>query len=174
MGMVKKTISYTNQFTNEPVTEDWYFSLDQSDAVDMELMHRPDVQEYVTGAVKKDQKRDLVSIFKEILFASVGKRVGDMFVKDAETVREFKYGGAFRQLFAELVDSDDFGAELFAAMMPDDVVAQAKEQANKVYTEEELLAMTDDEFKAVAGQDEKDWSREHLLIGFKRKTAKAA
>lgn len=174
MGMVKKTISFTNMFTKEPVTEDWYFSLDESDAIDMELMHRPDVQEYVSGAVKNRQSRDLTSIFKEILFASVGRNVDNMFVKDTDTIRQFKYGGAFRQLFSEILEMDDAGAEFFAAMMPDRVVAEAKEQIAKQWTEDELLAMTDDEFKAVAGLDEKDWSREHLLIGFKRKTAKAA
>lgn len=174
MGMVKKTISFVNAFTGEPFTQDWYFMLDESDAIDMELMHRPDVQEYVMGAVKNQKSRDLTTIFKEILFAAVGRKDGNRLVKDEETINEFKFGGAFRQLFSEILEMDDAGAEFFSEMMPDRVVAQAKEQAEKVWTEDELLAMTDDEFAAVAGRDEKDWSREHLLIAMKRKVSKAA
>lgn len=173
MAMVKKTISFKN-ISGEDVTEDWYFSLDESDAVDMELVHRPDVEDFLTDIVKNRDSRNLLDVYKQVLFASVGKKVDNLFVKDEQTLREFKFGGAYRQLFSELLEMDDAGAEFFNAFMPEKFMQQAREQAEKVWTEDELLAMTDEEFAAVAGRDEKDWSREHLLIAMKRKVGKAA
>jgi hypothetical protein len=37
-----------------------------------------------------------------------------------------------------------------------------------------LLAMTDDEFAQIAGDDESEMSREFLMIAIQRKSAKAA
>lgn len=173
MAMVMRSISFTN-ISGEDVTEDWYFLLDESDAVDMELVHRPDVEDFLTDIVKNRDSRNLIDVYRQILFASVGKKDGNLFVKDEETLREFKLGGAYRKLFSELLDMDDAGAEFFNTFMPEKIMQKAREQAEKVWTEGELLAMTDQEFEGVAGKDEKDWSREHLLIAMKRKVIKAA
>lgn len=170
---VKKTISFADLDGNS-VSEDWYFSLGKTDVLDMDLVHHEDVAAYLTQIMKDRDSRKLLEVWRELLFRSVAKREGKMLVKDESVLREFRYGGAFEQFFSEIIESEDAGAQFFMSIMPADIQEQITTEQNKVFTTEDLLAMSDSEFAAVAGTDEKEMSREHLLIAFQRKTAKAA
>jgi hypothetical protein len=170
---VKRTIRFRDLDGNL-VEQDWYFSLGTTDALEMGLVSHEDVAAYLNDVLKSRDSLKLLEAWKELLFRSVGWREGNLLVKGAEVIREFKQGGAFEQLLSELLEAEDAGAEFFLAIMPDDVQEKIAEHKNRRYSKEELLAMTDDEFAQIAGDDESEMSREFLMIAIQRKSAKAA
>lgn len=171
---VKRPIRFLDLDGN-PVEEDWYFLLDMADVAEMNLVHdHEDVEEYLISIIKNKDSKRWVSIMKELIFASVGKREGNAFVKDSDITREFSRGGAYRQLFSELIDSPDAGASFFEQMMPDSVRRRAAEEQKKAHSKEDLLAMTDEEFDRIVGTDLREMTKEQQTIAFQRRVGKAA
>lgn len=175
---VKRTICFKD-LDDQDVKQDWYFSLDKADIVEMDIIHEhsgseEDVMKYLQSILKEKRSRELLDLWKELLFRAVGKRVGSLLVKDEEAVREFRYGGAYRQFFSEIIEMPDAGSAFFLSIMPTDVQAKVAEQQARLYSKDELLAMTDEEFAEVAGTDVTEMSKEHMQIAFLRKTSKAA
>jgi hypothetical protein len=170
---VKRTISFTD-IDGNPKEEEYIFALDLDDAVEMKLVAEKgsEMEGYLTRIFKEVNVPEIVKTMKDMLFASVGRREGNLLVKDEQVKREFRYGGAYKQLFAELMEEMDSGAaEFFINIMPDQVQKQMKAELDKVYTKEELLAMTDEEFDKIAGTDTKKMSVEHFQIAFERRAS---
>lgn len=173
---VKRTISHPDLDGN-PVSEDWYFSLGKTDVLEMNVVHDyEDVPAYLASILKdaKNHSREILDLWKEMLFNAVGQREGNLLVKDDAIRRKFKFSGAYEQFLGELMDEDDAGASFFMSIMPSDVQARISEETQKVYTKEEMLAMTDEEFDRHIGTDLRDMTKEQQLIAFQRKTGKAA
>jgi hypothetical protein len=171
MAAVKKEITFEDLDGNE-VTEEWYFRLEEADVVDMDLAHEKDPAAYLKKIVEDHDSRALLALWKELLFRSVGKREGSLLVKRPEYVDEFMYGGAYNKFFQELITSEDIGAEFFTSILPQRIQERVKEEQNRTYTKDELLAMSDEEFDAIAGTDTKNMSQEHFQIAFQRRSQK--
>jgi hypothetical protein len=170
MGAVKREISFKN-LDDQEVTETWYFSLDEEDAANTDLAHRPDLSEYLAAVDKNRDAREVMNIWKTLLWASVGKREGNLLVKDEQVLREFKFGGAYKQLFAELVDDPNAGMDFFLKIMPDKVQKKVAEEQAKTYDTDQMMAMSQEEFDAVFGTDDTKWDRDVLLVAMRRKNA---
>lgn len=166
-----RTISFLN-LDGEQVEETYYFQIDMDDAVEMELVrtHGTQIENHLTTVFREGNIPEIVRTMKEMLFAGVGLREGNLLVKDEKVKRQFKYGGAFKQLFAELMEEDNAGADFFVSMMPVQIQKQLKDELSKTYSKEELLAMSDEEFDRVAGTDTKKMPVEHMQIAFLRRT----
>jgi len=178
MGAVKRTISFVNA-DDEEVTEEWHFQLDESDAVDMQIMHdilaTGDPETHLHAIVQNRDSRALLNLWREMLFAAACKREGKLLLKDPDIQREFRYGGAYRQLFSELITADDGGVEFFMSIMPKHIREQAAEQAKQGYSDEELLSMSDEDFvKAAGGDNAMNWDRRFLNIATQRKLGSKA
>lgn len=170
---VKRTIHFKDIDGND-VEEDWYFSLDKSDVLDMDIVHHENVEEYLAEILKNKDSRRMLELWRELIFRSVAKREANLLVKDDEVLREFKFGGAYRQFFSEILEMEDAGAAFFMSIMPADIQAKVAQEQAREYSKDELLEMTDEEFAKVAGKDETSMSREHLLIAFQRRNGKKA
>lgn len=173
MGAVKREISFKN-LDGEDVTETWYFSLDEEDAANTDLAHRPDLSEYLSTVDKNRDAKEVMNIWKTLLWASVGKREGNLLIKDEKVLREFKFGGAYKQLFAELVEDPDAGMHFFLKIMPDKVQKQVAAETSKTYNTDEMMAMSDEEFDKIFGTDDTKWDRDVLLVAMRRKNASKA
>lgn len=173
MSVVKRNISFQDLDGN-PVEEEWYFELSEADAAEMDLAHHENVEAYLTDILERKDSKSWMAVLKEIMIAAVGKREGKLLVKDDAIRREFKFGGAYKQFFSELIEMEDAGNQFFVSVMPQNIQAKVAEELNKKYSKEELLAMTDEEFAKVAGTDVAEMSKEHMQIAFVRKTSKAA
>jgi hypothetical protein len=156
------------------VEQDWYFSLDKTDTLEMGLIHNEDVSHFLNNVIMSRDSLQLLRVWKDLLIRSVGERQGRLLVKDDNIRREFRQGGAYEQLLMELVESDDTGAGFFLSIMPDEIQNMINEEQAREYSREELLSMTDEEFSRVAGDDESRMSRKHLMISLQRKITKAA
>lgn len=169
MAVIPKEITFTNH-DGEQVTETWWFGLEPADVVDMEIAHLPNPAEYLTQILKDHDSRALLELWRELLWRSVGKRVGKLFVKDQETLREFKFGGAFNQFFTDLCTSEDAGASFFTSILPENIQQKIQEEQTKEYTKDELLAMSDEDFERIAGTDTKKMSEAHFMIAYERRS----
>jgi hypothetical protein len=170
---VKKSIRFED-LDGKPVEEEWYFSLSEADAADMDLAHHENLEEYLSEMLKNKDSKGWISVLKEMLFASVGKREGSLLVKDESVIRQFKYGGAYKQLFAELIEMDDAGAEFFNSILPAHIQQRVAEEQSKVYSKDDMIGMTDEEFFKAFGKDETKYSPEQLLVAFQRRSHKSA
>lgn len=174
MGAATKDITFTD-VDGEEVTETWHFQLDESDAAEMDLVHEllkmGNPEQYLRDIVENKDSKALLNLWRELLMASVGKREGKLIVKDAETLRKFRYGGAYRKFFTELITMDDAGASFFAQIMPDDIQKQMNEKAAPTYTDDELMAMSWPDFYKAAGTDKiEKMDKRFTPIAFRRKT----
>ena len=98
--MLKKTITYTNPFTEKEVTEEHYFHISKADLVEMEMeehgaKYMKDGNE-LTGMQAKLQKiidsedgKAIMTEFKDIIRRSYGKKDGDRFLKSKDIWEDF-------------------------------------------------------------------------------------
>jgi hypothetical protein len=173
---VKRTIRF-HDLDGNPVEQDWYFVLGKTDVLEMNVVHDyEDVPAYLASILKdaKNHSREILDLWKEMLFNAVGQREDNLLVKDDAILRKFRYSGAYEQFLSELMDEDDAGASFFMSIMPADVQAKIEEEQNKTYSKEDLLGMSDEEFEKNFGKDETSYSPEILLVAFQRRTHKKA
>lgn len=168
--MFSRTITFKDQFTGEPREETYWFELSMSDATDLEILERDDVQEYLTSIIEGQNGAKMLKVMKMLAWAAVGRREGNRFVKDG-VAKEFRENGTWNALFSELMQEKDAGLESFyLKILPTEIKRQAEEQAAKKYTDEELLAMSDEDFYRAAGTKKFDeMNKRFSLIAYKRK-----
>lgn len=140
----------------ETVTEEWWFQLDETDAIEMDLVHDliamgGEAEDHLLNIVKNKDTKALGHLIKDLMLASVCKRDGNLLLKSEELTNQFRFGGAYRVFFSKILTSDDAGGSFFANVLPEKIRQQAAEQAAKVYSNEELLAMSDEDFYKSAG-----------------------
>ncbi|QEQ93912.1 hypothetical protein SEA_KARDASHIAN_47 [Streptomyces phage Kardashian] len=177
MGAARKEITFTTP-DGVQKTEEWWFELDETDAIEMDVIHdliqQGNPEEYLKGIVDRKDSRALLNLWRDMLIASVCQREGDLLVKSPEITKQFRFGGAYRQFFSELITSDDAGASFFVQIMPQRLHQQEAGQTREP-TNEELLAMSDEDFyKAAGSTDVRDMDKRFMTLAMQRKTAKAA
>lgn len=129
--MLKKTITYKNLFTDEEVTEDFYFHLSKADLVEMQVENHAAAytspktgQKFVGMAAHLQRISDsqdgptVMREFKALLRRAYLKRVGDKPVKSKEIWEEFVSSEAYSELIYELLTDGAKAAEFFRGMVP--------------------------------------------------------
>lgn len=137
--MLKKTITYTNPFTGEEVTEDHYFHISKADIVEMQMEENKAVYvdkegEELTGMQAKLQKivdsedgRAIMAEFKDIIRRSYGKKDGDRFLKSQAIWEEFASSEAYSQLIFEVCTDAELSAEFINGIIPSNMEQIAAE-----------------------------------------------
>jgi len=172
MGAASQEITFTDP-DGVRKTETWWFQLDETDAIEMDIIHeliqRGNPEKYLREIVEKQDSRALLNLWRDMLLASVCKREGNLLVKGEEIFKEFRFGGAYRQFFSELIQSDDAGAWFFVKIMPERLQQQAEQEAAKAYSNEELLAMSDEDFfKAAGTSDLREMDKRFMTLSMQR------
>ena len=135
--MLKKSITYTNPFTDEEVTEEHYFHISKADLIEMEMEEHnlaykaKDGKEY-TGMQAKlmtiidsEDGKEIIATLKEIVRRSYGQKVGERFVKSPEVWAEFSSSEAFSQLLFELCTDPEAAAGFANGVVPSGLAAEA-------------------------------------------------
>jgi hypothetical protein len=156
--VLKKTITYTNPFTDQEVSEDHYFHISKADLVEMEMEEHGEKYmdkdgKELTGMQAKLQKivdsedgKAIMAEFKDIIRRSYGKKDGDRFLKSSAIWEDFQASEAFSQLLFDLCTNATAAAEFMNGVVPsnlDKVVADMREQAVKNPETAEKLARLD-------------------------------
>jgi hypothetical protein len=179
--MLQKAITYTN-FDGNRVTENFHFHLNKAEIAELELSKKGGLAAYLRDLIQSDDGGAILQAFKELIMASVGRRSEDgrRFEKSKDITDDFIQTGAYSEFLMELAQDADAAADFFRAIVPSDMATkmdQAMETVelpkNKEYSDDELLAMSQEEFEQVAGSDPKHMSRRHLMIAFQRKNQAA-
>jgi hypothetical protein len=156
--LLKKTITYENPFTNEQVSEEYYFHISKADLVQMEVEENQ--QSYVkdgntlTGMQAKLQRiidtndgKAIMAELKDMIRRAYGKKDGDRFLKSEAIWEDFSSTEAFSQLLWELCTDAAAAAGFMNGIIPsnlEQIAADVREQAAKTNPElAEKLATLD-------------------------------
>jgi len=176
--MLKKTITYSDLDGNS-VTDDFYFNLNKSELVEMELSgENGSLSGQLQDLVKSEDGGQIIAALKKILSLSVGRRSedGKRFIKTEDITNEFLQSDAYSELFMNLVSQTDGAVEFITGIMPADMAKKVvdHELPEVDYSTDDLLKMSDDEFSRVAGTDPMKMSKGHLIVAMQRKNNTAA
>jgi hypothetical protein len=126
--MLKKTLTYKN-LDGETVTKDFYFNMTKAELVKLQLAEDGGWEakiKKIMDADKPDAKL-IIDTFEEILRLSYGTRTKDgEFYKSTEAFHLFLATEAYSDLFFDLVTDAKKSAEFIEALLPADLLADAK------------------------------------------------
>lgn len=172
--MLKKTITYTNPFTDELVSEEHYFHLSKANLVEMQMesLHEPEVIDPATGdrlegfraklqrIINSKDGVAVLEVVKDMIRRTYLKRDGDRSLKSPEITEEFLSTEAFSQLLFDLCTNAEEQADFMNGIMPKGLEQEAAKiavqaasanddsPAPRVLTEAEVVEMDSAELKA--------------------------
>lgn len=171
--MFKKTITYTD-FNGDDRTADFYFHLSKADLI--RLASSGGLEEYIKRIIAEKDNEKIFAEFEKIIRLSVGVRSADgqTFRKDEEAQAQLLFSPAYDELMVELVTNAKAAGDFIAKLLPPDMQKQlmkelqkqtdapnpfpsidpndtrpAWQKENRPPTDAELLAMDDDQLRAV-------------------------
>lgn len=139
--MLIKSITYENPFTEEKVTENFYFHISKADLVKMEVEEHKEKYtdgkgKTLTGMMAKLQRivdaedgKAMMPTFEDIIRRSYGRKDGDRFMRSEEIWADFKGSGAFDELMFELCTNAEAAAEFINGALPGNLEQIAAEIA---------------------------------------------
>jgi len=124
--MIKKTISYKDLDGNEK-TEDFWFQITKAEFVKRAMaeggegyLEKLDSLTNLKPDEMAGKGREIMDTFEVLLADAVGKREGDLFIKNDTIKNRFLYSGAYDAFFMELITTPDSGAIFMRNMLPRD------------------------------------------------------
>lgn len=126
--MLKREIKFED-FNGDSVKETHYFNLTKAEVIELELSAKGGLQQMITRIIAAGDHATLVTEFKKIILASIGKRSDDgkRFYKSDEITMDFQASGAFDALFFELATDEKAGADFCIGILPKDMAKGVKE-----------------------------------------------
>lgn len=186
--MLKKTITYTDHNDVEH-TRDFWFHLNKTDLLELEVSTGVGLEEWVKQVMASRDGAAVVEMLRNIIGRAVGERTptGE-FVKSQAFREYFLASEAYGEILLELFRKPENGSEFIKSLLSKK--NQAALEANQPsaapvfqkpaedkkelseYTEQELLALSDDEWTALVGKDARKWPKALLPIAMRRRIAK--
>lgn len=125
--MLKKTITF-NDLDGNPVTEDFYFSLNKAEIAELEFSEKGGLSGYVEKIIATEDNTKLIAIFKDLILRSVGRRSEDnrRFVKSQDIIDDFTQTEAYSELFVELATKTDSAIQFINGIVPKGLEAEMK------------------------------------------------
>lgn len=175
---ISELITYRD-LDGQTVTKEWWFSLDRAEIAEMKIRHdgtgKGSLEEYLDRIVKEQDNNKLLDNFQAILRKAVAIRVDNYLKKSPEVLHEFTGGGAYSAMFMRMLEDASYAARLVNGIIPEDMAEEVQKQQaerQKEFTDNELLAMTDEAFfQAAGGTNPMRWDQRFLVLAGRRKTA---
>ena len=119
--MIVKTITYKD-YNGNTRTEDFYFHLEQAEAMELELSTSGGLTGMIQRIVEAQDMPSIIKVFKEMILKSYGVKSldGKRFEKSEELSRAFAQTPAYSILFMELATNVDKATEFVKGITPDD------------------------------------------------------
>ena len=133
--MLKKTITYTD-YNGTERTENFYFSLNKAEIMDMELSVSGGMRQLLQNIIDKQDIPNIITTFKKLIRDAYGEKSPDgrRFIKSKELTDAFVQTEAYSELYMELLGDAEKAAAFISGIMPADVVAavnKKEEEAKK-------------------------------------------
>lgn len=165
--MLKKTISYKN-LDGHTVTEDFYFNMTKAELVKIHMSEGEGFQEYLQTIVASGNGKEIIDTFDMMLEKAYGQRTADgKFVKTKDGWDEFRATEAYSDFFMEIVTDANAAAEFIKAVMPDDLVEDAK----AVQDVPPLLPAEVKDYSKLTNKELMELPQHELIEAFKQKNA---
>lgn len=128
--MLKKPITYTD-YDGVERKEDFYFSLNKAELMEMNLMEEGGMQNKIEKIVAARNTPELVKLFKKVIVASYGEKSDDgkRFIKSEKLTEEFLQTEAYSNLFMELLSDEVQMTAFIRGIIPSDISAAVEEKA---------------------------------------------
>lgn len=117
--VLKKAITYQN-LDGEEVTEEFHFQLTKAEVAERALIEGSGYADRLKALSVETDGAKIIKHFKEILESAVGRREGQLFIKNDDVRNHFMFSGAYDVFFMDLLEEKDSGAEIIKAMLPKD------------------------------------------------------
>lgn len=130
--MYTKTITYTDYNGNER-TEKFLFNLSKAEILEMELSTTGGFTDKLQRIIDAQDVPTMTSIFKELILKSYGEKSDDgrRFIKSPEISKGFSETEAYSNFYMELVTNTQAAIDFINGVVPADVAAEAKKEAEK-------------------------------------------
>ena len=130
--MIKKSITYTD-IDDRTVTEDFYFNLTKAEMLELEVSVAGGWRESMQFLVDSKDSKAILGVIKQLILKAYGQRGSESrhFIKRPEDADAFSHTEAFSNMFMEFFEKSDVAAQFFEALMPKDLVAEAKAERLK-------------------------------------------
>lgn len=117
--MIKRTLTFEDPFTEESVTQDYYFHLSKADIIRIMGRDREgDWEKYVQNVVESGDSDTIFNFIEDIIKQSVGKRTPDgLFVKPRDYAEAFVASEAYGELVIELIQNAKMAEEFFRGVV---------------------------------------------------------
>lgn len=141
--MLKKSITYTNPFTEQEVTEEHYFHISKADLVEMEMEEHSATYKTKDGAeltgmqaklqriIDAEDGKAIMIELKDMIRRSYGLKDGDNFRKSEAIWQNFSSTEAFSQLLFELCTDASMSAEFMNGIVPSNLAQEAASIVSK-------------------------------------------
>lgn len=175
--MLKKTIKYKDLDGND-VEDDFYFNLNKAEIAELELSRKGGLEAYFKELVDAEDAGQIISIFKEVIGLSIGRRSADgkQFIKNQEIRDKFFQSDAYSSLFMEFLENptEEMGAAFMRGIVPADIAATLPPSNGKVTNDVSLPDNTPDWLKEGRVPTEAEFAAatpEQKQEAFRRKTS---
>ena len=117
--MIKRTLTFEDPFTEESVTQDYYFHLSKADIIRIMGRDREgDWEKYVQNVVESGDSDTIFNFIEDIIKQSVGKRTPDeLFIKPRDYAEAFVASEAYGELVVELIQNEKMAEEFFRGVV---------------------------------------------------------
>lgn len=137
--MIKKTITYTDLFTEEEKTVDCYFHLSESELLAMQVKDGGQLVDSLQKSAENKDAEAMLNLIKEMILVSYGEKGdnGSFYkVKNGVAVREnFEASPAFDTLMMRLTTDPVEGKDFILGIMPSGIRKNISEEDMKAIME---------------------------------------
>jgi hypothetical protein len=166
--MLTKTIKYKN-FKDEEVTKDFQFYVSKADLAALGLGAEKDggMETLLRRIVATNDGGRLTELFEQLIMLSVGEKSedGELFIKNDEIKKKFRYSEAYSELFIELVTDTDKMIEFVNGIVPEGMKGEIQKATKNLSADVDAGKMPEipsAPTPSSEGKDEEDpWIREN-------------
>lgn len=116
--MLKREITYTDFFTEQEVTEEFYFNLTEAEIIELEAEYPGGFEGFMKKIINSEDEKTLLSVFKKVILMAYGVRSGNVFEKTEEHRVQFASSPAYSALFMEFLTKEGAAAEFVNGVIP--------------------------------------------------------
>jgi hypothetical protein len=116
--MLKREITYTDFFTEQEVTEEFYFNLTEAEIIELEAEYPGGFEYFMKKIINAADEKSLLSVFKKVILMSYGVRVGNNFEKTEAHATAFSSSPAYSALFMEFITKEGAAADFVNGIIP--------------------------------------------------------
>lgn len=131
--MIKHTVKYTD-FDDNEVEKDFWFNLNEGDLITIQMSKKQGFFEMLDVAIKNEDPTIVMEAFQKVLIGGVGRREGELFIKDDDARNQLVYTNAYSALLVWMLANPLEARAFINGMLP------ASAQAAIADSKDDLIA----------------------------------